>query len=113
MSNQVLLEEVCDSAHLGIDEGDIVPEVEVTNNNVVVPASLIRLDDSQRIELLRICPDPLANDGNQGVDLYCSVKELPRGLVASYIIRLHDVHFLLLKSILYPVQLSSLGFPSS
>ena len=30
MSNQVLLDEVCDSAHLGIDEGDIVPEVEVT-----------------------------------------------------------------------------------
>ena len=80
MSNQVLLEEVCDSAHLGIDEGDIVPEVEVTNNNVVVPASLIRLDDSQRIELLRICPDPLANDGYQGVDLYCSVKSYLEGL---------------------------------
>ena len=73
MSNPVLLDEVCDSAHLGIDEGDIVPEVEVTNNNVVVLASLMQLDDSQRIKLLRICPDPLVNDGNQGVDLNCSV----------------------------------------
>ena len=74
MSNPVLLDEVCDSAHLGIDEGDIVPEVEVTSNNVVVPASLMRLDDAQRVELLRICSDPLVNDGNRGVDLYRSVN---------------------------------------
>ena len=80
MLNPVLLDEVCDSAHFGIDEGDIVPEVEVTNNNVVAPASLMRLDDSQRIKLLRICPDPLVNDGNQGLDLYCSVKSYLDGL---------------------------------
>ena len=36
MSNPILLDEVCDSSHLGIDQGDLVPEVEVTSNNVVV-----------------------------------------------------------------------------
>ena len=41
MSNPVLLEEVCDSAHLGIDEGDIVPEVEVTSNNVGTRAGFV------------------------------------------------------------------------
>ena len=37
MSNAVLLDEVCDSSHLGIDQEDLVPKVEVTSNNVVVP----------------------------------------------------------------------------
>ena len=36
MSNPVLLDEVCDSSHLGIDQEDLVREVEVTSNNVVV-----------------------------------------------------------------------------
>ena len=87
MSNPVLLEEVCDSAHLGIDEGGIVPEVEVTNNNVLVPASLIRLDVAQRVELLRICLDPLVNDGNRRFVLFS--KELPiwfTQVTASYMI---------------------------
>ena len=74
MSNPILLDEVCDSAYLGIDQDDIVAEVVMTSNNVVVPESLLQLDDSQLVELIRICPDPLRNDGNQGVDLYCAVK---------------------------------------
>ena len=74
MSNPILLDEVCDSAHLGIDQEDLVPEVEVTSNNVmvqkdlvpevevtsnnvVVPESLMQLDNAQLVELIRICPD--------------------------------------------------------
>ena len=80
MSNPMLLDEVCDSAHLGIED-DLVPEeVEATSNNVVVPESMIHLDDAQLVELTRICPDPLLNDGNQGVDLYCAVKSYLEGL---------------------------------
>ena len=37
MSNPVLLDEVCDSSHLGMDQDDLVPVVEITDNNVVVP----------------------------------------------------------------------------
>ena len=37
---------------------DIVPEVEVTSNNDVVPELLIQFDDAQHVELIRICPDP-------------------------------------------------------
>ena len=80
MSNPMLLDEVCDSAHLGIED-DLVPEeVEATSNNVVVPESMIHLDDAQLVELTRISPDPLLNDGNQGVDLYCAVKSYLEGL---------------------------------
>ena len=38
---------------------DLVPEVEVTSNNVVVPESLMQLDDAQLVEMLRICPASL------------------------------------------------------
>ena len=38
---------VCDPSHLGIDQDDLVPEVETTSNNVVVPESLMQLDDAQ------------------------------------------------------------------
>ena len=69
MSNPTLLDEVCDSAHLGIDQDDLVPEVEITSNNAVVSESLMQLDFAQLIELIRICPDPLVNDDNQSVDL--------------------------------------------
>ena len=45
-SNPILLDEVCDSSHLGIDQGDLVTEVEVTSNNVVVPKSLMEVDNA-------------------------------------------------------------------
>ena len=80
MSNPTLLDEVCDSSHLGIDQDDLVPEVEVTSNNAVVTESLMQLEDAQHVELLRICPDPSINNGNQGIDLYCAVKSYLEGL---------------------------------
>ena len=70
MSDPILLDEVCDWSHLGIDQEDLVPVVETTDNNVVAPESLMQLlDDAQLVELLRICPDPLVNNDNQSVDL--------------------------------------------
>ena len=87
-SNPVLLDEVCDSSHLGTEQEDLVPEVVITSNNVAVPESLMQLDDAQLIELIRICPDPLINDGNQRVDLYCAVKSYRR-LAASFMMTIH------------------------
>lgn len=80
MTNPALLEEVFDPSDLGIEHRDRVPRVETTNNNVTVPESLMQLITAQLMELSRICPDPLVNDGNNGVNLHCIVKSYPVGL---------------------------------
>lgn len=74
ITNPALLEEVLDPLDLGINQQDRVPQVDATNNNVTVPESLIHLNTAQLMELNRICPDPLVDDGNNGVNLYCAVK---------------------------------------
>ena len=60
---------MCESAHLGIDHEDLMSEVEITDNNVVAPESLMQLDDAQRVELLRICPDLLIYD----IEMFISI----------------------------------------
>ncbi|KAI0243332.1 hypothetical protein LSAT2_014474 [Lamellibrachia satsuma] len=74
ITNPALLEEVLDPLDLGINQQDRVPQVDAANNNVTVPESLIHLNTAQLMELNRICPDPLVDDGNNGVNLYCAVK---------------------------------------
>lgn len=65
---------VHDPSSIGIDYEGPVPEVE-TDNNVQVPDSHVLLDETEVEELRRICPDPLADDGNYGIDNYCAVKQ--------------------------------------
>ncbi|KAI0227049.1 hypothetical protein LSAT2_022496 [Lamellibrachia satsuma] len=80
ITNPALLEEVLDPSDHGIDHQDRVPQFEARNNNATVPESLIQLNTAQLMELSRICPDPLVNNGNNGVNLYCIVKSHLEGL---------------------------------
>ena len=52
----------------GIDEDAPFPEVE-TDNHVVIPPSLIQLNDHQQL-LLQQHVNPLGEDNNEGIDLY-------------------------------------------
>ena len=52
----------------GIDEEAPYPDVE-TDNDVVIPESLIHLNENQQSHLEQTI-DPLFDDNNEGIDLY-------------------------------------------
>ena len=73
LRNPSVLEDVYEVQNLGIDHDAPVPEVQ-TNNNVQVPESTIVLTDDDKEALFRVCPDPLADDGNHGIDHFSTVR---------------------------------------
>ena len=64
-----------DLASYGVEYDGEVSDVE-TDNNVVVPECNIVLSDEQWTVINRVIPDPLADDGNYGINLYSSMLEI-------------------------------------
>ena len=58
----------------GIDYDGDVPDIE-TDNNVVVPECSLVLSDQQWTIIENIVPDPLADDGNFGINFYCMIVD--------------------------------------
>ena len=58
----------------GLDEEVPVPPVD-TDNNVTVPESRISLTPAQE-QSLQETVDPLREDNNEGIDIYCTTVEL-------------------------------------
>ena len=63
-----------DLSSYGVEYNGEVPDVE-TENNVVVPECTIVMSDEQWSIINRVIPDPLVDDGNYGINLYCRVLE--------------------------------------
>ena len=63
-----------DMEEYGIDEDGPLPEFQ-TSNNVAVPRSTVELTDEDQA-LLRLIIDPLAEDGNHGINLFSQAVQL-------------------------------------
>lgn len=71
---QVLLDPMNDPESYGVSDDDPEPELQ-TNNHVEVPRSSIVLTDQDKT-LLRLAIDPLADDGNYGIDLFLQAVQM-------------------------------------
>ncbi|MEQ2173625.1 hypothetical protein GOODEAATRI_033983 [Goodea atripinnis] len=57
--------------NFGVDHGGPLPDIQ-TRNNVVIPDIDVGINDTA-LNLMHRTFDPLQNDGNYGIDLFCSV----------------------------------------
>ena len=57
----------------GVEEEGPVPDIDPENSVVVSPVG-VRLSPAQEASVMQI--DPLHNDNNYGIDLYCSVRSI-------------------------------------
>ena len=67
------LDDIVNRLLYGVEEEGLFPDMD-SNNRVVVPSVSVCLSPSQEASVLQL--DPLLNDGNYGIDLYCSVRSL-------------------------------------